>query len=104
MEFDSVIKKMAHEKFNESVIHIYDINDTLAVLDIIYVPISQRNKGIGRKIMENVCSLADEYGITLNLTVSDIFGSDVKNLVKFYNSFNFRLVSGYDMKRLPLTQ
>lgn len=104
MEFDSVIKKMAHEKFNESVIHIYDINDTLAVLDIIYVPIPQRNKGIGRKIMENVCSLADEYGITLNLTVSDIFGSDVKNLVKFYNSFNFRLVSGYDMKRLPLTQ
>lgn len=78
--------------------------DDAWVMDL-YVREQFRGEGIGRMIMDQTCEDADREGVTLWLEAMpftyydeatgrlDVAGPDMKGLISFYRSFDFRNVS-----------
>lgn len=64
------------------------------VVDRIQIHADDRGKGLGRQLMEDLISLADQKGWALALTPSDFAGSSVIRLKKFYKSLGFVANSG----------
>ena len=50
-----------------------------------------RNQGYGRKVMKRLAGFADKHNETIILFATNIFGSDLTRLYKFYRGFGFRL-------------
>ena len=56
----------------------------------IVVPKAKRNRGIGTKVMQSICTYADENGLIVGLTPSTDFGAtSIERLRKFYGRFGF---------------
>lgn len=62
---------------------------SFVVLDSLFIPKEQRNRGIGRAIMADLIAEADRQGWRLALTPDDVYGSSKSRLVTFYRSFGF---------------
>jgi len=71
----------------------YSPKSNTIILYKIFVKQFQRNSGVGSTSMYIITSLADEYGKMVSLVPSDIFGSDLNRLKKFYLKFDFQEVS-----------
>jgi hypothetical protein len=61
----------------------------LIIIYKLFVKDYQRNSGIGGRSMTLITNLADKYEKKITLTPSDIFGANLKRLIKFYRRFNF---------------
>ena len=68
---------LSHDKYSDSVI-------------ISKIVAGERSKGIGTKVMEEIISFADRYGLSVALTPSSDFGGSIKLLEKFYKQFGFK--------------
>ena len=63
--------------------------DAISINKIV-VPEEMRKQGWGTLIMTTITGLADSYGLTITLTVDDVWGATSKNrLRKFYKRFGF---------------
>jgi hypothetical protein len=51
---------------------------------------SNRNIGIGTTVMNEIISFSNLHKIPIGLNVSDIYGSDLKRLIRFYQKCKFR--------------
>lgn len=58
-------------------------------LELISVRRNMRCIGLGRKAMFDLLEYADEHGVTVTLTPSDVFGSDFDRLIGFYVELGF---------------
>ena len=56
--------------------------------------VANKTEGIGTKFMLELTKLADEYGITITVSPSDSYGSNLNRLIKFYKRFGFVSNSG----------
>lgn len=62
----------------------------MVILSRIVVPKTDRNNGLGTKVMEWICAAADAQGVTIALTPStDFGGSSTDRLKSFYRRFGF---------------
>lgn len=73
-------------------------NQAIQVLVIhgVHVPESQQGRGEGKRIMQQVCEVADQHNMWMMLEVSP-FGEksmSVSQLQQFYESFGFVTISG----------
>lgn len=84
----------------------YDVGAIL--LDRIIVEKKYRNKGLGKKAMEELCSFADETNSVILVSPSNFMGSNIRRLNKFYRGFGFVKRKGFydlvrsSMMRLPI--
>lgn len=51
---------------------------------------TERHKGIGTATMKEIIEYANQNKIPIALNPSDIYGSDLKKLIRFYRKFNFK--------------
>jgi ribosomal protein S18 acetylase RimI-like enzyme len=78
------------------------------ILDRIIVEKKYRNKGLGKKAMEELCRFADETNSILLVSPSNFMRSSIRRLNKFYRSFGFVKRRGFyylsrsSMMRLPI--
>jgi len=56
--------------------------------------VGETNNGTGTAFMQEMCAMADHYGITITLTASADYGSNLNRLVKFYKRFGFTMNKG----------
>lgn len=61
-------------------------------LGLINIKKSHRNKGYGNAIMSEIIKLADKYNVHIKLWVTDIYGSNFKRLVAFYQRHGFTIM------------
>lgn len=59
-------------------------------VDLIMVEPEHRGEGHGQRAMEELCEYADRVGLYLALTPSNVHGSSVKRLKKWYRSLGFK--------------
>jgi len=70
-------------------VHIVESEDAIVIYKII-VSKSERGKGLGSKVMQDICDYADAVGKRVELSPSKDFGaSSVTRLKKFYKQFGF---------------
>lgn len=69
------------------------VNETKKLIELgrISVPPNQRGKGIGSKVMRDLTEWADANGYMITLVASDVYGSDLDRLIKFYERFGFEI-------------
>ena len=68
------------------------------IVSKIIVPKKLRNKGIGTKVMQEICDFADENKIKIGLTPTSDFGGSKKRLISFYKQFNFKKNKSYNFR------
>jgi GNAT superfamily N-acetyltransferase len=59
------------------------------ILSRIFIEKKDRNKGIGTKVMNEICDFADENRVNIALSPSSDFGGSKSRLIPFYKSFGF---------------
>lgn len=57
-----------------------------------------RNQGWGTKVLIDICRFADEHNVQVRLYASDILGSDLKGLYRFYRRHDFVLIKNCENK------
>lgn len=87
--FTNILIEQCFPYHKEAQAVLRDIDKSTSYIDIIYVDNSNKNKGYGTSLMNDICSFADKYKIDLILYPHDGFGSNYKRLINFYYSFGF---------------
>lgn len=64
---------------------------------------ADQEKGLGTKVMTRLMRFADERGLSVRLTPSDIYGGDVGRLREFYARFDFEALDDERLIREPRT-
>ena len=82
--FISSIKKKYKEEFSK--INVYEFEDKISI-DLIIA--TEKNTGVGTKLMQDICDYADKQKKTIILSPSDEFGGNKKRLIEFYKRFDF---------------
>lgn len=59
------------------------------LLHKIIVPAEDRDRGIGTKVLQEICAYADRTGKTIGLTPANDFGISVSRLEHWYKSLGF---------------
>lgn len=70
-------------------------NDGNIRISTILVEKSQRNKGIGTAVMNEIIAFADQNKLSISLTPSSILGGNLRRLKSFYRKFGFRKNKDY---------
>ena len=68
-------------------LHIFEDDDSIEFNQVVIYS-SFRNSGIGTDILKTVTEYADRVGKLVTLTPADDYGSDLKRLKKFYQTFS----------------
>lgn len=58
----------------------------------LFVPQEFRRQGIGRRFMNAVITILDEYGSSATVMASEKFGSTLERLMVFYGDYGFEAV------------
>jgi len=72
----------------------YSNNDNQPVIRILNINIkkSQRNLGYGSAILSDIVNLADNNNAQIEISVTNIFGRELKQLYEFYCKYGFILI------------
>lgn len=65
------------------------VNNHLVTIEIIGIPKSMQGKGCGSKIMNQLCSMADKFGVMLQLRPAASSTHSRSKLINFYSKFGF---------------
>jgi Acetyltransferase (GNAT) domain len=65
------------------------VNDNLVTIEIIGIPKKLHGQGYGTKIMKDLCNLADQKNITLQLRPAASSTHSRTKLIRFYSKFGF---------------
>jgi GNAT superfamily N-acetyltransferase len=76
----------------------------ICVGSIIIKDKKDRNKGIGTKVMREICDFADTNNLRVALTPSNDFGGSVTRLKKFYAKFGFKRYKGFDVRQTMMRE
>jgi GNAT superfamily N-acetyltransferase len=84
-KYKNVLKELTLE-------HCTDDDGMYIMLNCIQIKKSQRNKGYGSAVMSEIVQYADSHNVRIRLYVTDLFGSDLKQLYEFYRKHGFVLI------------
>ena len=51
-----------------------------------------RNQGIGKEIMNKIIKYAEAHNMNIKLWATDIFGTPIDQIIKFYEKFGFKKI------------
>ena len=89
---DKLIDKF--EKYDLYLAMSYSFSRHGLEISHIVLPKIHRNKGIGTKIMTEICKFSDENKMDIYLSPTEIDGTSTDVLIKFYKKFGFRFLNG----------
>lgn len=90
------IGAVANFRFGPAEVHLVRKSDDVVDLQSIIVPDEQRREGFGSKALKELCTAADECGVTLSLDVHDMSDIDDEHqfsnleLEEWYGRYGFR--------------
>lgn len=103
--FDSNISKevenlmnVLEQKYDVKLFIYYNKFANTIILSQIIVEKKDRNKGIGTKVMNEICDFADKNNLRIALTPSGDFGGSKSRLISFYKNFGFKNYKGYEFR------
>jgi GNAT superfamily N-acetyltransferase len=86
------------QKYDVKLFIYYNKFANTIILSQIVVDKKDRNKGIGTKVMNEICDFADKNNLRIALTPSGDFGGSKTRLISFYKSFGFKNYKGYEFR------
>lgn len=78
--------KLEHCTDDQGIVYIH--------INVIRIKKPEQQKGWGTEVMYDILKFADEYNVRLELYVSNIFGSSMERLYRFYGEQGFVWVTG----------
>lgn len=106
--YSSLIKDLMNElesRYNVDLFLYYNKFSNTIILSKISIDKENRSKGIGTKVMDEICDFADNNNLRIALTPSSDFGGSKTRLLDFYKRFGFKKYKGFEFKetmvRLP---
>jgi len=84
-KYKNVLKELTLE-------HCTDEDGMYIMLNCIQIKKSQRNKGYGSAVLSEIVQYADLHNVRVRLYVTDLFGSELKQLYAFYRKHGFVLI------------
>jgi predicted GNAT family N-acyltransferase len=93
-----ILEKNLEEKYPIDLSIYYSNHSDAIILSKIIVDPSNRNSGIGSKVMDEICEFSDLHKLRIALTPSSDFGGSKSRLVKFYKSFGFVNYKGFEFR------
>ena len=97
-KYNAMVEKLMYdleEKYPVTLFLHYNKFAKTIILSQIIIDKNERGKGIGSKVLQEICDFADENGLPIGLTPSSDFGGNVQRLKKFYKHFGFVKYKGY---------
>jgi len=82
-------------KYDVDLFIYYSSNQDILVISSIIVPKEKRKRGIGRKVMNEICDFADKNNLKILLTPTSDFGGNKQKLIQFYKSLGFKKNKDY---------
>jgi GNAT superfamily N-acetyltransferase len=93
-----ILEKNLEEKYSIDLSIYYSNHSNAIILSKIIVDPSNRNSGIGSKVMDEICEFSDLHKLRIALTPSSDFGGSKSRLIKFYKSFGFVNYKGFEFR------
>lgn len=101
-EFTSfLIKKKYKNILNSLILDVCPDDDKLIKLSLIKIKASQRRKGYGDAILDDIINFADANNVRIKLWITDIYGIDKRVLIEFYKKHGFVLIKNNEMIYYP---
>lgn len=93
-EYISYLKKDKYKNKIQDLKLEYCTDDDGAYIYLVCIKVkkSQRMKGYGNAIMDDIVRLADDYNVRIKLWVTNIFGTELNVLYEFYRKHGFFLI------------
>jgi GNAT superfamily N-acetyltransferase len=79
-----------------------DVEDRLIWLKLIKIKKSQRRKGYGDAVIDDIIKFADNHNVRVKLWMTDIYGVDTRALSEFYKKHGFTLINNKEMVYYPV--
>jgi len=76
--------------------------DNLIWLKLIKIKKSQRRKGYGDAVLDDIILFADKHNVRVKLWISNVYGMDKKILSEFYKKHGFVLINNDEMVYYPI--
>lgn len=93
-ETDRLLDEL-RSKYGVDLYVYYSSLQHVLIISSIIVPKEKRNRGIGTKVMEEICDFADKHKLNILLTPTSEFGGNKRRLIQFYKSFGFEKNKDY---------
>ena len=90
-------QSIIEQKYKEEV--EVKISETMGNINLEYLEVVIRCKGVGTAVMLDVCKIADRLEKSISLNPTSEMGSNYKRLVAFYKRFGFEWVDSETMQR-----
>lgn len=78
------------------------VEDRLIWLKLIKIKKSQRRKGYGDAVIDDIISFADTNNVRIKLWTTDVYGVDKRALQEFYKKHGFTLINSNEMIYYPV--
>lgn len=78
------------------------VEDRLIWLKLIKIKKSQRRKGYGDAVIDDIIQFADIHNVRVKLWITDIYGTDKRVLSEFYKKHGFTLINSKEMIYYPI--
>ena len=75
--------------------------DRLIWLKLIKIKKSQRKKGYGDAVIDDIIQFADNHNVRVKLWITNIYGIDKRALSEFYKKHGFTLINSNEMVYYP---
>ena len=82
-------------------LQLCDVEDRLIWLKLIKIKKSQRKKGYGDAVLDDIINFADTHNVRIKLWITDVYGTDTKTLSEFYKKHGFTLINSKEMIYYP---
>ncbi len=92
------LMNVLEKKYDVKLFIYYNKFANTIILSQIVVDKKDRNKGIGTKVMNEICDFADKNNLRIALTPSGDFGGSKTRLISFYKTFGFKNYKGYEFR------
>lgn len=92
------LMNVLEQKYDVKLFIYYNKFANTIILSQIIVEKKDRNKGIGTKVMNEICNFADKNNLRIALTPSGDFGGSKSRLISFYKNFGFKNYKGYEFR------
>lgn len=100
MELNDFVHYLTRTKYKNILQHLmleHCEEHNILYLKLIKIKKSQRQKGYGDAVIDDIVRFADSGNVQIKLTMSDTYGTDVKVLQEFYKKHGFTLIKNKEM-------
>lgn len=102
LDFQSfLIKKKYKNILQDLLLEQCPAHNDLIYLRLIKIKKSQRRKGYGDAVLDDIVNFADNHNVRIKIWITDIYGVDTRALSEFYKKHGFVLIKNDELIYYP---